>query len=157
MDSTTTTSLHTVGIGAAFLLSGISAGSSLLTLPILYRLPSATSLDIFAEFFFRGLYVVAPLSTVSSLSLGTVAYLVPSKRRILIAACVLPVGTLVWTRLVMMGGIERMLFLNENAVELGKASGSEVLALLKAWTWQNAVRAVMSGVGGSLGLYALVQ
>lgn len=157
MDSTTTTSLHAVGISAAFLLSGISAGSSLLTLPILYRLPLATSLDIFAEFFWRGLYVVGPLSTASSLALGTVAYLVPSKRRILAVASLLPIGTLLWTRVVMFGGIERMLFLNDNAVELGKASGSEVLALLQAWTWQNAVRAVMSGVGGALGLYTLVQ
>lgn len=157
MDSTTTTSLQAIGITSALLLSGIYGGSSLLTMPILHRLPPATGLDIFAEFFHRGLITVVPLAMGSTLASATAAYLAPSKRKALTTAGVLVIGTLIWTRAVMTGGIERMLLLNDSAVELERAGSGEVLALLKTWTWQNMVRSVLAGTGGVVGLYALAQ
>lgn len=126
-------------------------------MPILYRLPPATSLDIWAEFFNRGFAAVVPLAAAGTFAFGTAAYLVPSKRKTLMLASVLTIGTLAWTRLFMMAGIERLLLLNDSAAELQKAASGEVLALMKTWTWQNGVRSVLAGLGGITGLYALVH
>ncbi|ETN41893.1 uncharacterized protein HMPREF1541_03832 [Cyphellophora europaea CBS 101466] len=158
MDSrTATTSLQAIGITCALLHSGISAGSSLLTLPILQRLPAGTALDIWTEFFDRGLAVVVPLAIASTVASATAAYLTPPKRNTLAAAGGLVISTLIWTALVMAPGIQRMILLNDSAAELEKAAAGEVLALLKAWSWQNMVRFALSGAGGVVGLWALVQ
>lgn len=126
-------------------------------MPILYRLPPATGLDIWAEFFNRGFVTVVPLVVASTFAFATAAYLVPAKRKRLAAASVLVIGTLVWTRAFMMGGIDRMLLLNDSHAELEMARSGEVLSLLKTWSWQNMVRSVMAGVGGMVGIYGLVQ
>jgi hypothetical protein len=157
MDSTTTTSLHALGVTASLILSGIATGSSLLTLPILYRLPSATAVDIWSEFFNRGFAIIVPLNIAGTAGLATAAYLDESKRKALATAAVLVVGTLAWTSIVMAGGINRLLLLNGNAAELQRAGSSEVVDLLKAWSWQNGVRAVMYTAGGLLGLYELIK
>ena len=157
MDSTTTTSLQALGITSSLLLSGIYAGSSLLNMPILYRLPSETGLDIWSEFFYRGFATVVPLAVSGTFGLATAAYLMPSKRKTLATGSVLVISTLAWTSLLMKGGIDRLLLLNESGAELQMAKSGEVLALLKTWTWQNMVRSVLAGLGGVVGIYGLVQ
>jgi hypothetical protein len=157
MNSTTTASLQAVGITSSLLLSGIYAGSSLLTMPILYRLPSATALDFWAEFFNRGFVTVVPLAVAGTVTFATTAYLEPEKRRESIAASVFVISTLAWTQLTMMGGIDRLLQLNNSSAELTKAGSGEVLALLQTWTWKNTVRSVLAGLGGIAGIYGLTQ
>ena len=66
-------------------------------------------------------------------------------------------ATLPWTILVMMGGIQRLLNLNESEVEREKAGKDEVVRLLKQWRWMNNVRSALALVGGLVGLWSLVR
>ena len=154
--SATTTSLHAAGVTSALLLSGVYFGSSQITVPALYRLPSRTSTSVFTEFYYRGLVVVVPLALVSTVSSALVAYRAPFQRSVMISAGSLVIGTLVWTRAVMMGTIQRLLDAGAGTTPGGKMGDAEVVRLLKQWKWMNFVRSGLSMAGGVLGMWALL-
>lgn len=149
--------LQILGLTSSIFLSGVCFSSSQLTLPILYRLPTATSTTIFTEFYHRGTATVLPFVVASTLSSATVAYLVPAQRSAHILAGAATFATLPWTIVVMMRGIQRLLKLDESEVDREKAGKEEVVRLLKQWRWMNNVRSVLALVGGVVGVWGLIQ
>ena len=150
----TTSSL---GLSSSLILSGMYFSSSQLTLPILYRLPDATSTDIFQELYYRGAATVVPLCAFSTLSSGAAAYYDSMRRRGFVSAAVLTFASMPWTLLVMKSGIDRLLKLHESSVEREKAEKGEVERLLRTWKWMNVVRGAFCAAGGAVGLVALLD
>jgi NADH:ubiquinone oxidoreductase subunit 6 (subunit J) len=149
--------LQFVGLTSSIFLAGTYFSSSQLTLPILYRLPTATSTSVFSEFYYRGAIAVVPMAIVSTLSFGAVAYLLPEQRTTWGTAAIAPILTLPWTALIMMGTIQRWLKLDQDKVEQEKASTEEVVGMLKTWRWMNFVRGGMALVGGGVSAWTLVH
>ncbi|KAK7894139.1 hypothetical protein LTR67_006842 [Exophiala xenobiotica] len=154
MDSNTilqTTSF--LGFTSSIWLSGIYYSQSHLTIPLLYDLAEDTSASIFQDLYHSGAKLIVPIVLTSVLSSGTSAYLDSEKRVPYAIAALATIGTLIWTRTVMMGGIERLIALAKNEPRLReKMQPGEVVELLKQWRWMNMVRAALAGIGGIVGL-----
>jgi Domain of unknown function (DUF1772) len=149
--------LQFAGLTSSIFLSGTYFSSSKLTLPILYRLPTATSTSVFSEFYYRGPIAVVPMAIVSTLPFGTVAYLLPEQRTTWGTAAIAPILTLPWTTMIMMGMIQRLLKLDQDKVEREKAGPEGVVRLLKMWRWMNFVRSGMALVGGGVAACTLIH
>lgn len=148
-----------LGITTALFFSGTHFSASQLTLPTLYKLPSATSTSIFSEFYYRGIPVVVPLALSSSLSFATAAILASSSDQkigygIAAAATIAP---LAWTQAVIRGVNLQLIAMAEDARLREKKGEGEVKDLLKKWKWMNNVRAGLALVGGVVGLSTFVR
>ncbi len=156
MDSNTvlrTTSF--LGLTSSIWLSGIYYSQSHLTIPLLYDLAGDTSASIFQDLYYSGAKLIVPLVITSVLCSGTSAYL-DRKRRVRYAiAALATIGTLAWTRAVMMGGIQRLIALANEPLLREKMQPGEVVELLKQWRWMNMVRAALAGIGGIVGLLGM--
>ncbi|OJD34463.1 uncharacterized protein BKCO1_23000136 [Diplodia corticola] len=141
-----------LGFSSSIYLSGIYFSSSQLTLPILYRLPSATSTSVFDEFYHRGAVTVVPLALASTLCSGLAAYLQPVGRATFACAGALTIATLGWTRLAMMGTIDALIAAANDERVREEMEAGEVVEKLKTWRWMNMVRAGLSLAGGMAGL-----
>ncbi|KAK5195585.1 hypothetical protein LTR99_002111 [Exophiala xenobiotica] len=153
MDSNTilqTTSF--LGFTSSIWLSGIYYSQSHLTIPLLYALAEDTSASIFQGLYYSGAKLIVPIVLTSVLSSGTSAYLDREKRVPYAIAALATIGTLIWTRAVMMGGIERLIALANKERLREKMQPGEVVKLLKQWRWMNMVRAALAGIGGIVGL-----
>jgi Domain of unknown function (DUF1772) len=140
---------------SALLLSGINFSASQLTLPILYRLPAVTSTSVFEELFYRGGWVIVPLTIFSTLSTGLTAYYEPAQRAGFAAAAVASFASLPWTALIMRPTIQSLCKLANDEKFRQKVEGKEVVSLLKRWRWMNFVRAGLAAIGGATGLAVL--
>ncbi|EXJ80036.1 hypothetical protein A1O3_08322 [Capronia epimyces CBS 606.96] len=141
-----------LGLSTSLYLSGVHFSASQLTLPILYRLPAATSTSIFTELYYRGAKTIVPLALLSSLSTGLAAILDPERRVGYAVAAGLTLATLPWTRLAMTGTIETLIGLSNDAAAREKVQDGEVEGLLRRWNWMNLVRSVLDGMGGIVAL-----
>ncbi len=158
MDNSTvlrTTSL--IGLTSSLFLSGIYFCSTQLALPLLHNLPIETSTPRFAQLYHNGAAVVGPLVALSSLSLGTSAYLDPKKRTQYAIAGAVVFASLPWTRFVMWAGIQRLIAISEDVKLQQKVSTEEVAELFGQWGWMNLVRSGMAGIGGVVGLLLAVD
>ena len=98
--------------------------------------------------------MVVPGAILSAAATAYLAYRYPAQRTPLGVAAAVTLSWLPFTLVVMSGGINRLLEIGGNAVEMEKAERSgEVLKLLKAWTFQNAVRGSLAFIGGSIALW----
>jgi uncharacterized membrane protein len=158
MDTPTTIkTLQAVGLTSSLVLGGVYFGSSQVTVPTLYHLPIAHSTSVFTAFYYRGIPPVVTLSMSSAVCFGTLAYMIPAQRMRWASAAVLALAPLVWTRTIMANTVDTLLRYDADQVEREKAGVVGVLALLKAWQWQNFVRSGMAVAGGLLGLQAFLE
>jgi hypothetical protein len=134
-----------VGITGSALLSGNSFSASFLSIPPLLKLPPSTSTPIFSYVYHQGALAVIPVSIISAIANGYLAYAshTPESTRLYATAAASVLATLPWTALVMMKGITRLNGLAESKVEQEKADRSEVEGLLNGWKLQNYVRSVL--------------
>ncbi|KAK3047841.1 hypothetical protein LTR09_010816 [Extremus antarcticus] len=139
----------------AFILAGYSISASQSTVPLLYKVPSSISAEVFKGVFQNGAIIVAPGAVISASAFAYLAYAIPSQRRLYAASAALILAPLVWTKGVMMPGIERLIEISGSTVEQQKADASgEALKLMQAWVLQNWVRAALSASSGVTALYA---
>ncbi|PSK54034.1 hypothetical protein C1H76_3231 [Elsinoe australis] len=157
MADTTTTSLQALGLSAAFILSGFSAGISWTTLPATYRISPSAALPIFKDVFYEGGAFVVPFGVLNLLITGAAAYRNAEQRIPLSIAAALLVAPIVFTRIVMFPGIQKLLAFEQSSPETQTANAGEIIKLLKAWSAQNYARAGMFFVAGSIGLYLLLE
>jgi hypothetical protein len=152
MDSVTVARF--LSIPTAFMMTGFSIAASQSTLPLIYDQPASVSLKIFKGVYHRGAVMVVPGAIISAAATAYLAYKYPAQRTALGSAAAVTLSWLPFTLLIMSGGINRLLEIGGNAVEMEKAERSgEVLKLLKAWTFQNAVRGSLAFIGGSIALW----
>jgi len=145
-------SLALAGTASSLWLSGIYFSSSHLAVPLFYPLPTSLSTSAFTTFYHSGAKTVVPIALVSTICNGAAAYFEPSKRLEYGLAAVGAIGTLVWTRLAMMGTNTALIELGEDGVRREKVGAKGVEDLLRRWAWMNGVRSSMAGVAGLLGL-----
>ena len=156
-----------LGAGLAFVYSGFSFGASALTIPLVQKLPAAEATAFFKPFFFTGAGLVVPMAIGSATAAAAGSYLLsgrstPVAERVHgyspvnlgYAAAVVVLLGLPWTRVVMMGTVNRLLVLAEDRAK-SQAASSEVIDLLAAWQWMNQVRAGIAATAGLLGLASL--
>ena len=155
-ESTFTRNAAFIGGMSSLLLSGINFSASQLTLPILYRLPASTSTDVFEELFYRGGWVIVPLTIISAVSTGLSAYYEPAQRTGYALAALASFASLPWTALIMRSTIMYLIKLGHDERLRSKVEGKEVVSLLKRWKWMNNVRAGLAAIGGITGLAVLV-
>ncbi len=146
-----------LGLTSSIFLSGINIGASYLTLPILYTRSPSISTPFFNEFYTRGAVTLVPLGLFSASCSALVAYLLPSQRTLWSVAGVATFAQLPWTLLFMMKTINRLGAIAASKDEQVKASGAEVVALLRQWAWMNIVRGLLAMVGGLTGVWAVVE
>lgn len=156
MDTTIRTA-QALGLTSSILLSGINIGSSLLTVPILYTRPTSISTPFFKEFYTRGAATLVPLIIFSGSCSALVAYLLPSQRKLWAIAAAATLAQLPWTILGMMETNTRLNTIAASKTEQEKVSQEEVVGLLRQWAWMNVVRGSLALVGGSVGVYAVIE
>ncbi len=100
---------------------------------------------------------LVPLGLFSASCSALVAYLLPSQRTLWSVAGVATFAQLPWTLLFMMKTINRLGAIAASKDEQVKASGAEVVALLRQWAWMNIVRGLLAMVGGLAGVWAVVE
>ena len=154
MDTTIRTT-QILGLTSSIFLSGVNIGASVLTLPILYTRPIATSTPIFHELFTRGAVTLVPLAILSATCSATAAYLLPSQRTLWTIAALATITQIPWTLIVMMSTNNRLVGIAGSKAEQAKVSKEEIVVLLKRWTWMNAVRGLFALVGGLVGALAV--
>lgn len=148
-----------LGVSSSLLVSGIHFSSSLLTVPLLYKLSADTSVQVFSKFYQRNVKIAAPLTAFSTTMFGLSAYFfVGAGHGFNIAlghAAGLTFAAFLWTRLVMMG-VTRVLLDNSDGVKLTDVvDQAEVERLLKRWKWMNIFRGCFVFGGGLVGLVVL--
>jgi hypothetical protein len=144
-----------LSIPTAFMMTGYAISASQSTLPLIYDQPASVSLKIFKGVYDRGAVLVVPSVILSATATAYLAYANPAQRKALGFATAVTLSWLPFTTLVMFKGIGRLLELGGSAIEMEKAERSgEILTLLKAWAFQNAVRGMFAFVGGSITLWA---
>lgn len=148
-----------LGISSSLLVSGIHFSSSLLTVPLLYKLSADTSTQVFSKFYQRNAKIAAPLTAFSTTMFGLSAYFFSRGGHgfniALGHAAGLTFATFLWTRLVMMR-VTRVLLDNSHGVKLtGGVDQAEVERLLRRWKWMNISRGCFIFGGGLVGLVVL--
>ena len=142
-----------LSIPTTFLMAGYSISASQSTLPIIYDQPASVSLKVFEGVYKKGAILVVPGAILSATAMGYLAYVYPEQRKAYGAAAAVTLTWLPFTTLFMFKGINRLLEIGGSSVETQKAEQSgEVLTLLKAWAFQNALRGMLAFVGGSVTL-----
>jgi len=145
-----------IGGMSSLLLSGINFSASQLTLPILYRLPAATSTDVFEELFYRGGWVIVPLTIFSTSCTGVGAYYDSNRSTGYTIAAIASFASLPWTGLFMRSTIQYLIKIAHDERLRQKVEGREVVSLLKRWRWMNNVRAGLAAIGGMISLAMLI-
>ncbi|KAK5164629.1 uncharacterized protein LTR77_009835 [Saxophila tyrrhenica] len=146
-----------ISIPATFILTGYGISASQSTVPLLYKVPTNISAEVFKGVYLNGKSFVAPGAIISASALAYLAYAIPSQRQLYAAACGLILSTQVWTVGVMLPGINRIMEISRSVVEQQKADATgETVKLMKAWVLQNWVRAALSGASGLTALSAWV-
>ncbi len=102
---------------------------------------------------------MVPLTVLSAIATGTVAFFVPEKRLELGAAAVCTIAAMPWTFVMMMKTNNRLIGLSKDdaGVEREKVGEKGVNELLQKWRVLNAIRAGFPLVGGAISLWALVN
>jgi hypothetical protein len=149
--------VQAIGITSAIFVSGFSFGTSYLALPPLYSQAASISTPVFSHVYHAGALVAAPCAIISTVASGYIAYALPQSRLLSTIAAISALAPLLWTRTVMIGGIERLNSIAVDAREQEKVSVEKVEGLLRAWTWQNYVRSALSLTAGVVGFVALFQ
>jgi hypothetical protein len=156
VELTTAQTAAFAGCISSTLLSGINLSASQLTLPILYRLPSTMTPDIFEELFYRGGWIIVPLTIFSTIASGLAAYNEPSKRFGYIVAAVTSFASMPWTAIIMRPTIQHLIKLAHDEKYCQSVPAADVVALLRRWTWMNNVRSTLALIGGCTALAVLL-
>lgn len=136
-------------------MTGYSIAASQATLPLIYDQPVSVSLKIFKGVYEKGAVMVVPGALISASATAYLAYAYPAQRKLLGSAAAVTISWLPFTTLFMFKGIGRLLEIGASSVETQKAEQTgEVMNLLKAWAFQNAVRGSLAFIGGSITLFA---
>lgn len=149
-------SIQAVGITAALFMSGIYFGTSAIAIRPLLALPTHEVTRIFADLYYTGARFVVPLALASAAITGTSAYLIPEARTEYSISTASTLGTLIFTGVFMLSGINRLLTLGK----MGKGeavSREEVLALMREWQMRNFVRAGLAFAGGVFGILGVAK
>ncbi|KAK5117604.1 hypothetical protein LTR62_005026 [Meristemomyces frigidus] len=140
-----------LAIPLPFALAGYSFAFSQNAVPHLYTTPAEHSTPIFKGVFNSGAQVVLPGAIFSAAGAAYLAYSIPAQQRLWATIAVVNVMPLVFTGVVMMTGIRRLLVIEGDKGKQARATQSlEVRQLLKTWVWQNYVRAGLFLVSGVL-------
>lgn len=141
------------------LLSAYNITFSQNVVPHLLPHPPSLTTPIFARIYHRGAYTIAPLAAIAITANLYLAYKSTGFRRELYGTAAGCVGmTLVVTRVVMMGGISRLIEIaGDKELQGEKERKEEVEGLLRAWVGWNYLRASLHLVGGLMGLYAALS
>lgn len=153
-----------LGITSTLVLSGINIATSLLFVPRMYPLPIATSTAIFDKLYHNGAQVVVPLAGVGITSLAFLSYDGYQRHNnsghggstALGVAAGLVVGTLAWTKLIVMPVSNQLIGMAHDAQRREDAGPAVVEALLRKWKWMNYVRGFVALGAGVLALTAVV-
>ena len=160
MDTTTIATVAKItSISASFGLAGYSfcCSQNFLGGILKYNPPAGISTQLFSHVFHEGGAVVLPASLLAATGAGYLAYTKPDQRAFWTTNAVCVLLPLPWTRLYMFPGIQRLLEISRSAIEQEKVTQSgEHIGLLKAWVWQNYMRAASHFVGGMAALLATV-
>ncbi|KAF2171010.1 hypothetical protein M409DRAFT_51244 [Zasmidium cellare ATCC 36951] len=151
MDSTEAAKL--IAIPAALIVSGYQLALSQNSLPIVLNEAASVSTPIFKQVYNRGAVIAVPGALVASTAFGYLAYTTHNSthRWLFTTGAILTFGVLPFTRLVMYGGIQRLIEISGSST-VQERSGAEVTKSLKAWTVQNWVRCGMMLTAGFAGL-----
>ena len=141
----------------AVFLSGYCYNASQNFVPKLFDQRPHISTPIFKGLFDSGGRVALPLFLLSSASSFLLVYAVPEKRTLWIIAAVLPLTLGLWTFVVMMPGVRRLVEISRCKGQLDKSEQTlEHRQLLKSWVWQNYVRSLFVLAAGGIGLWACI-
>jgi Domain of unknown function (DUF1772) len=146
-----------IGLTTSLFLSGVNAGASYLTLPILFTQPPSVSTPIFQTLYKRGAVSLPPLAVFSSLCSAYLAFALPEQRSLYVVASMGTLAMIPWTLVAMMETNNRLCAIADSKIEQEKVKSEEVEALLRKWTWMNYVRSGLMMVGGLTGLFALID
>lgn len=148
-----------LGISSSLLVSGIHFSASLLTVPLLYRLPADTSTRVFSQFYRGSVKVAAPLTAFATTMFGLSAYFFTGRGHGLnIAlghAAGLAFAIFFWTRLVMMRTTRALLENSEGVKLTDGMDQDDVERLLRRYKWMNILRGCFVFGGGLVGLVVL--
>lgn len=146
-----------VGLTATFFLSGVTFAASHLMIHNLYPLPTAAAATVFADLYRNGARVVIPLALGSAVSWSIAAYMSPKSRTEHSIAVAGTLGTMVFTRVVMMGVNNQLMEISRMGEEGMKVVRTEdSVELLKRWKGMNLVRSGLAFVSGCAGLVAIM-
>lgn len=141
----------------AFIATGYGLCASQNTLPGIYALPASISTPLFAHVFYTGGQIIVPLGLISASASLYLAWSLPHRRNLWIAAAASTLLTLPWTRVIMYPGIQALIKISESATEQVRVEATqEHIPLLKTWELQNYIRASMFFIGGLTGWYATI-
>lgn len=151
MDSTESAKL--VAIPAALMVSGYQLALSQNSLPIILNEAASISTPIFKQVYNRGAVVAVPGALVASTAFGYLAYTPKNAthRRLFTTGAILTFGVVPFTRLIMFGGIQRLIEISGSSA-MQERSAAEVTKLLKIWTVQNWIRCGMMLAAGVAGM-----
>ncbi|KAK5091139.1 hypothetical protein LTR05_001319 [Lithohypha guttulata] len=142
-----------LGIGTAFLSSGIYFGSSYLAINSILPLPINQSTRVFSDLYHSGAGLMVPLVLSSTAFNGVAAYMIASQRGQLVTsiATAAALGSLAYTGL-MMSNIKRLLEIsNMGGSDIQGVTKTEVVDRLQTWKIQNYIRAGLAFTAGVLG------
>ena len=147
-----------IGISGSFFFAGGHYFTSQLTIPILYRLPTAVSTDVFQDLYYRGVKSIVPWAIFSGASFAIAAYNNRGdKRNGYVAGAVAAFAPAVFTALFMASLNTTLIEMSKDERLRSKAGNETIKALLKQWKWMNNVRGAMGALAGTAGLWAYLQ
>lgn len=144
-----------VSVPLALVAAGYSFCSSQNIVPRLYPEPVGPATSIFAHVYHIGRSFAMPAALTSFVASAYLAYSLPSQRRLWTTAAASMLLPLIWTRTVMIPGINRLVAISlDPALQAKSEASGEHVKLLKAWASQNYVRTFLFFTGGFAGLLA---
>lgn len=149
-----------IALPAAFFAGSYNFAFSQNAVPILYSQPNSVSTKVFAQVYYNGLNILAPVNVLGAAAFAYLAYRArdSSQRDFYTSGAVLMGAIGVWTAIVMKPGINRLIEISKDVSLQQKAGVSEeVSKLLKGWVIQNYVRGSFGLTAGLAGLYAALS
>lgn len=142
----------------AFLLCGYSLSATQMTLPLLYNQPASVSSTLLGGIYTRGAAFIMPGVIIATTASSYLAYTHPKQRKLFATSAALNLSVPLFTFLVMTKGIYRLIEISQSSAQAAKAEVSgEAVELLKQWALQNALRAAIYFVAGTLSWVAVAQ
>ena len=144
-----------LSISLSIFLSGYCFMASQNALPALYGHPPHTNTALFVRIFRSGGPIAVVLALLSSISSFLLASIVTEKRELWIVVGAIPPCLGLWTAVVMMPGIRKLIAISDDKAmqDICEETGEHV-KLLRNWIWQNYVRSVVVLGAGLVGLWA---
>lgn len=142
---------------SSLLVGGYSLAFSQNNIPALYDQRPQSSVPAFRSMCWSASAITPPLALLSTSTSAYLAYALPEQRREWTTAAVAMASTFLWTGLVMVPGIGRLMAISEDKdVMLKSEQNLEHRQLLIRWVKQNYVTVTLKLVSGVVALRAIV-